>query len=422
MYRHSRIAKNVAASLASLETPAKSDSPASAITPELKKVRTPEKTKQDVSETEETVVEVPSIQLPIHYQRLVEDLRILDETLSIFRVKNQIPFHSVLRTNIERVSGRRFTLDHFRQLMTATNGILFRAEWQPVTDVDGKTLKIDLAIRAIDHDKEGIEIFKRMTPAQSKSRNLLITDFLASKLNDYMSQDPGRKVENAFPIKPFELPEKPQLDGKEEVSTTPASGRARVLSRCDSVASNGSDVKTPKSSLRRQLSVSASPVMPNALPQFITPVKLPERPESTSPVAPMSAKEKLDAIRNRVKAREVKDVEEAKQYDRVMEQRAKLDEYDLCVKLLVKLNHKFPRGIDTAKLSTLAKDYGSLFVNADDVEKWSRKVAELVPHRFGIEKIGEELVLKLKTTDVKFSVIKKEIEDLKTTFAASVRE
>ena len=162
--------------------------------------------------------------------------------------------------------------------------------------------------------------------------------------------------------------------------------------------------------------------MPNTLPQFVTPVKLPERPESTSPVKPMSAKERLEAIRNRVKAKEDKDVEEAKKYDKEMEQRAKVDEYDLCVKLLVKLNHKFPRGIDTAKISTLTKDYGTLFVNPDDVEKWSRRISDFLPDRFAVEKIGEELVLKLKTTDVKFSVMKKEIEDLKAAFVASVRE
>lgn len=136
----------------------------------------------------------------------------------------------------------------------------------------------------------------------------------------------------------------------------------------------------------------------------------------------MSAKEKLQAIRDRVKAKEEKDVEEAKQYDADMERKARMDEYDFAIKLVVKLNHKFPRGIDSAKLSTLKKDYGSLFVHADDVEKWTLKICELVPHRFAIEKVNDESVLRFKTTDVKFSVIKKEIEDLKTVFATSIRE
>ena len=383
------------------------ESPASK-TPENKKVRTPEKDKSARSPLEEVKQD---LKLPNHYKRLVDDLRILDETLSIFRTKNQIPYFSLLRENIERVSGRRFTLDHFRQLMTATKGALFKAEWQQVKDLQGKVTKYDITVRAIDHEKEGVEIFKRLTSDQMKARKELIVKFLHEKLDEYLATaGSAGRIDNAYPIKPSELPERPHLDHSGGNPSTPAtSGRARVLSKCDSVASDGSAVKTPKSSLRRQLSISASPVMPTVLPQFVTPVKL----------TPMSAKDKLEAIRNRVKAKEETDVAEAKKYDAEMEKRAKIDEYDLSIKLLIKLNHKFPRGIDSAKMSTLKSDYGSLFVGPDEVEKWTRKICDLVPNRFEILTSGEDSVLRLKTTDVKFSVIKKEIEDLKSAFIST---
>lgn len=370
-------------------------------------------------------MQVSNVELPVHYQRLVDDLRILDEALSIFRVKNQVPYFSLLKDNIERVSGRRFTLDHFRQLMTATTGKLFKAEWQPVKDVQGKVTKYDIVVRAIEPEKEGCEIFKRLSSEQVQSRKAQVITFLETKLSEYMEKaGKTARPENAYPIKPFELPERPHLNSVEgsENPSTPASGRARILAKCDSVASDGSAVRTPKSSLRRQLSVSASPVMPNILPQFVstaasTPVKITPKSEP-----PMSAKDKLQAIRDRVKAKEEKDVAEAKQYDDAMDRKARIDEFDFAIKLLIKLNHKFPRGIDSAKISTLKNDYGSMFVNADDVEKWTKKICDFVPHRFAIEQVGEEQVLKLKTVDIKFSAIKKEIEDQKTSFAASIRE
>ena len=415
-------AKTILASLAALDTPAKCGepnpvSPVSSKTPISKKQKSPEKKK--VVETEN--IEPSNLTLPKHYQRLVDDLRILEETLSIFRVKNQIPFFSLIKDNIERVSGRRFSLDHFRQLMTATSGQLFRVEWQEMQDVEGKALKMDLTVRAIDN---GSEVFKRISSDQSKQRADLLTSFLSKKLSDYLSESPDRDPENAFPIKPYDIPAKPtQSSTNTSGDQTPLHGRARILARCDSVASNGSVVQTPKSSLRRQLSVSASPIIPNTLPQFITPVKLPSRdgPSSTSPraksVPPMSAKEKLEAIRNRVRAKEAEDVAEAKQYDKEMELRERMDEFDLCVRLLVKLNHKFPRGITTAKLSTIQKDYGSMFVHAGDTEKWCKKLCSFVPQYFELEKIGSETVMKYKTPEVKFSAIKLEIENMKKKFS-----
>ena len=401
------LVKPVAASLAELETPLKPDgSPASVATPHTKKTKSPEKS--EISNVKSVVEK--AVPLPVHYQRLVDDLRILDEALSIFRIKNQVPFFSLLRHNIERVSGRRFSLDHFRQLMTATGGVLFKIEWQEMRDIDGKSGGWDWAIRAIDHEKDGIEIFKRLSSAQSASRKKLVLSSLESKLAEYLKKESSASPDNAYPIKPMDLPNKPV----EEAPATP--GRARVLSRCDSVASNGSAVKTPKSSTRRQLSVSASPIMPNCLPQFLsTPVKTTQEPKT-----PMSAKEKLEAIRNRVKAKEIVDAAEAVEYDQEMIAKQKSDEFDLCIKLLVKLNHKFPRGINTAKLSTLKKEYASMFMGGD-VEKWTLKLCALVPNHFQMEEIGPETVLRFKT-DVKFSVIKKEIENLKAEYEIKTRE
>ena len=392
-------------------------------TPLSKKQKSPEKKKaletENVKPKEKKAVEPENVEqanlnLPKHYQRLVDDLRILDETLSIFRVKNQIPFFSLIKDNIERVSGRRFSLDNFRQLMTATSGELFRVEWQEMTDVEGKALKLDLTVRAIDN---GVEVFKRMSSDQSKHRSDLLISFLSKKLSEYLAESSGRDPEDAYPIKPFDIPAKPTQTGDQ----TPSHGRARVLARCDSVASNGSIVHTPKSSLRRQLSVSASPIIPNTLPQFITPVKLPPPSSTSSPrsssVPPMSAKEKLEAIRNRIRAKEAEDVAEAKQYDKEMELRQKLDEFDLCIRLLVKLNHKFPRGITTAKVSTIQKDFGSMFVHPGDTEKWCTKLCSLVPHHFELERIGSETVMKFKSGQVKFSAIKLEIEEMKKLFS-----
>ena len=412
------VAKAVLASIAALQTPVRDDSPSS-MTPETKKVRSPEKVKTPKSSTES---KKNSVELPVHYKRLVDDLRILDETLSLFRLKNQTPYFALLKENIERASGRRFTIDHFRQLMTATEGVLFKPEWQQVKDAQDKVFKYDISVRAVDHEREGVEIFKRLNSDQTRARKNIIIRFLEAKLSEYFEKaGASGRIENAYPVKPYELPAKPHLDSGEEIGenpSTPFSGRSRVLSKCDSVASDGSAVKTPKSSLRRQLSVSASPVMPNVFPQFVsssTPIKHAQ--------TPMSAKEKLQAIRDRVKVKEEKDVAEAKEYDAEMEKRSKLDEFDLAIKLLIKLHHKFPRGIDSAKLSTLIQDYGSLFVNADDVEKWTKKICDLVPHRFEMIASAEDTILRYKTTDVKFSTIKKEIEDQKLSFAsASIRE
>ena len=420
-------AKTVAASLAALQTPIQAEqSPASVSTPQNKKIKSPQKEKpQSRSRTPETSTEaVPvskqaeSICLPAHYKRLVDDLRILDEVLAHFRTKNQVPYFSTVSANIRGVSGRRFTIDNFRQLMAATVGELFKVDWQEVRDVEGKLLQLDLAVRAIDHEKGGTEIFSRLLPEQSASRKVKIEAFLRERLGEYLEKVAGGDPENAYPIKPMDLPEKPPGERESSTAGSTPVGRWRILSRCDSVGSNGgSEVKTPKSSLRRQLSVSASPIIPNSLPQFLsTPVKL--RPIPTSP--PMSTKEKLDAIRNRVKAKEAVDVEEAEKYDLEMHRKEKLDEFDLCVKLLIKLNRKFPRGIRTAKLSTLQREFASLFVNPADVDKWTRKICAFVPHHFEMDRIGTEEVLRFKGVDTKFSAIKKELEELKLAFEKSL--
>ena len=419
-----QIAKIVSASIAALETPIGFESPIAPQTPlSSKKTRTPEKKESvadAISSDNQAVFDKPTVHpredLPVHYKRFIDDLRILDETLSIFRTKNQVPFFSRLRDNIERVSGRRFTVDHFRQLMTATDGVLFKADWQPVKDLEGKILKYELVVRAVH---AGAEIYRRLSSDQAICRSEVIVNFLNSRLAEYLEKNKENKPENAFPIKPFELVPKPSLEDSSGNTTNPlGSGRTKLLTKCDSVASDGSVVKTPKSSLRRQLSVSASPIVPNALPQFIsTPVKV-----STPAVSPpKSAKEKLEAIRSRVKAREEEDVKEAKAYDEAMSRKEKVDEFDLSIKYLIKLNHKFPRGIDTAKLSTLKKDYGSMFSDSKDVEKYTIKICELAPDRFELISIGDEKVLRLKTKDVKFSLIKKEIEIQKDRFC-EIRE
>ena len=390
------LVKTVAASLAALDTPGKFDgSPASASTPYSKKPKSPEK--KVAVEPEGSVV--PVTPLPVHYDRFVHDLRILDEALSIFRIKNQIPYFGLLRQNIERVSGRRFSMEHFKQLMTATGGVFFKTEWQDVKDLEGKSVSIDLTVRAIDHENEGSEIFKRLTPNQSQSRKKFIISYLTAKLGEYLLT--GGTPDNAFPIKPMELPSRP----KEEVVLPSTPGR--TLSRSDSV------VSTPKSSTRRQLSVSASPIIPNALPLFLTPQK--DRSEKLL-ATPLSAREKLDAMRNRVKAKEEVDAAEAIKYDKEMSLKEKLDEYDLCIRLLIKLNHKFPKGIRTAKLSTLNKEYGSLFLDAKDVERWTRKICTLLPTHFAMDRIGDEDVLQYKSPSIKFSILKKEIENMKTQF------
>lgn len=203
-----------------METPLKADSPASVGTPYTKKSKTPEKL---TPEKEKAAVE-----LPVHYKRFVDDLRILDEALSIFRVKNQIPFFSYLRDNIERVSGRRFTIDHFRQLMMATGGDLFKVEWQEMKDVEGKPLKLDLTVRAIDHEKDGVEIFKRMTTDQAAARKSTVENYLTSRLEDYMSKNPDNTPENAYPIKPFDLPTKLDVGS----SDSPHQLRLRVETEC----------------------------------------------------------------------------------------------------------------------------------------------------------------------------------------------
>lgn len=345
--------------------------------------------------------------LPAHYKRIINDLHILDETLSIFRAKNQIPFFPLIRDNIERVSGRRFTIDNFRQLMTASEGKLFQPEWVDEKDEEGRTTKQELAVRAL-HDSK--EIYKRMTPEQAAERLKIVTEYLTHRLTEYLEEDPEHLAGDAYPVKPFDLEAKPvPQDG----SATP--GRNRILTQCDSVASNGSILRTPKSSVRRQLSVSASPIVPLTLPQLVTPVKAKLQPASP----PMSAKEKMDAIRNRVKARETKDIEEAEQYDKEMSEKERMDSFDMCMGLVVKLHHKFPTGITMAKVSTLKKEYGSVF---SDVEKWTRRICELVPENFEMETIGAEEVLKLKTPTVKFSEIKKAIERQKIQFKTSLRE
>jgi len=416
--------KLVEASIASLETPFKHESPSSARTPQsAKKPKTPEKqpVKKAVNSADEPIAKLISSSetsvsaredMPVHYRRFIDDLRLLDETLSLFRVKNQVSYMSRVRENLERASGRRFTIDHFKQLMTATGGDMFKGEWMPLKDIDGKIIRYELVLKAVD---SGQEVYNRLSSDQARNRTERVIKYLNEKLKEFLDQNEANKPENAYPIKPFSLTEKPDL----EPIGCATPGRTRLLTKCDSVASDGSVLKTPKSSLRRHLSVSASPILPNALPQFIsTPVKL---PSVSSPVAPMSAKEKLDAIRNRVKAREVVDVQEAKAYDEAMVRKEKKDEFELCIKLLIKLNRNFPRGIETAKLSTLKNDYGSMFSDSNDLEKYTMKICELVPGRFELANLNEQKVLRLKTKDVKFSVIKKEIEIQRNRFC-EIRE
>lgn len=375
----------------------------------MKKQRSPEKHAKSKTPDSKTLdpVQVP---LPAHYKRIVNDLHILDETLSIFRAKNQVPFFPLIKDNIERVSGRRFTIDNFRQLMTASEGKLFMPEWVDQKDEEGRTVRQELAVRAI-HDSK--EIFKRMTAEQANERHKLVTEYLTKRLSDYLAEDKENVPEDSFPVKPSDLPDKPS---HQSGCVTP--GRNRIMARCDSVASNGSVLHTPKSSVRRQLSVSASPIIPSSLPLMVTPVKI--KPDSNTP--PMSAKDKMEAIRNRVKVRETKDIEEAQQYDKEMDEKAQIDAFDMCIALLIKLNHKFPRGITTARMSTLKKDYGSMFGDPGDIEKWARRISELVPENFEVGKIGEEQVLTLKTPGVKFSEIKKKLDIQKIQLQTKFRE
>jgi hypothetical protein len=401
--------------------------PVATQTPISKKQKSPPKSTKSGRSKVDTV-EVPlhispekkaqSVALPSHYQRIIDDFRILDETLSIFRVKNQIPYFPLLKDNIERVSGRRFTLDNFRQLITASSGQLYKVEYQDTEDEEGRTSKQELVVRAI-HDSK--EIHKRMTSDQSDERHKLVSDYLQSRLAAYLAEDASHTVSDAYPVRPAELPEK----ATRTIETTggcSTPGRNRVLTQCDSVASNGSVIRTPKSSIRRQLSVSASPIIPNSLPQMVTPVKL-RGPTPPLTATPMSAKEKMAAVLNRVKAKEAKDVEEAVLYDKEMSQREITDGFDMCINLIVKMNRDFQNGkFTTAKLSTLKKEHGSIFAAPGDIEKWTERLCEIIPDHFEVVEIGQEQVLRYKSPGVKFSVVRKSIEDKKLEYMTSIKE
>ncbi|KAF4732931.1 hypothetical protein FOZ62_012470, partial [Perkinsus olseni] len=333
--------------------------------------------------------------LPGHYRTVLDQFRMLDEVLSLFRTRSQVPYYLQLKAGVERASGKRFAKGRLLQVVFAADGLL-DLEWrEKECDIDSMGTSSLRRLVVIQKDPSGTVLAKRLDAKEALSR----AELVQRKLEDLIAEqerrcsDPKKfDSDEADPVPQAPLAPNP-FETETPINSTP------VL-RGRGTPSPDATPQTPCSSLlsgvrarrREKLELSASPFVPVILPQLsepMTPARTPSvRDNIRSRSASKTPAERRQEMRERVRAREAKEKESAKIYEEDLKWREKLNFLELLSSIVSELSrlffmrgHPSMRFQDVVKHFTSANGGGTRYkpLGARVMEDYLRQTAELAP-------------------------------------------
>ncbi|KAF4701053.1 hypothetical protein FOZ62_017260, partial [Perkinsus olseni] len=94
----------------------------------------------------------------------------LDEVLSLFRTRSQVPYYLQLKAGVERASGKRFAKGRLLQVVFAADGLL-DLEWrEKECDIDSMGTSSLRRLVVIQKDSSGTVLAKRLDAKEALSR------------------------------------------------------------------------------------------------------------------------------------------------------------------------------------------------------------------------------------------------------------
>ncbi|KAF4729438.1 hypothetical protein FOZ62_024896 [Perkinsus olseni] len=330
--------------------------------------------------------------LPSHYRTVLDQFRMLDEVLSLFRTRSQVPYYLQLKAGVERASGKRFAKGRLLQVVFAADGLL-DLEWrEKECDIDSMGTSPLRRLVVIQKDPSGTVLAKRLDAKEALSR----AELVQRKLEDLIAEQERRcsdpKKFDSDEADPAPLAPNP-FETETPINSTP------VL-RGRGTPSPGATPQTPCSSLlsgvrarrREKLELSASPFVPVILPQLsepMTPARTPSvRDNIRSRSASKTPAERRQEMRERVRAREAKEKESAKIYEEDLKWREKLNFLGLLSSIVSELSRLFfMRGHPSMRFQDVVKHFMSAngggtrykALGARVMEDYLRQAAELAP-------------------------------------------
>ncbi|KAF4658276.1 hypothetical protein FOZ61_005739 [Perkinsus olseni] len=333
--------------------------------------------------------------LPSHYKTVLDQFRMLDEVLSLFRTRSQVPYYLQLKAGVERASGKRFAKGRLLQVVFAADG-LFDLEWrEKECDIDSMGTSSLRRLVVIQKDSSGTVLAKRLDAKEALSR----AELVQRKLEDLIAEqerrcsDPKKFVsDEADPVPQAPLAPNP-FETEAPINSTP------VL-RGRGTPSPDATPQTPCSSLlsgvrarrREKLELSASPFVPVILPQLsepMTPARTPSvRDNIRSRSASKTPAERRQEMRERVRAKEAKEKESARIYEEDLKWREKLNFLELLSSIVSELSRLFfMRGHPSMRFQDVVKHFmsanggGTRYkpLGARVMEDYLRQTAELAP-------------------------------------------
>ncbi|KAF4758123.1 hypothetical protein FOZ63_029779, partial [Perkinsus olseni] len=313
--------------------------------------------------------------LPGHYRTVLDQFRMLDEVLSLFRTRSQVPYYLQLKAGVERASGKRFAKGRLLQVVFAADGLL-DLEWrEKECDIDSMGTSSLRRLVVIQKDPSGTVLAKRLDAKEALSR----AELVQRKLEDLIAEQERRCSDP----KKFDSDE---ADPVPQASYKWSSG-CRSLYLKAIVPSSGVRARR-----REKLELSASPFVPVILPQLsepMTPARTPSvRDNIRSRSASKTPAERRQEMRERVRAREAKEKESAKIYEEDLKWREKLNFLELLSSIVSELSrlffmrgHPSMRFQDVVKHFTSANGGGTRYkpLGARVMEDYLRQTAELAP-------------------------------------------
>ncbi|EER19679.1 DNA replication factor Cdt1, putative [Perkinsus marinus ATCC 50983] len=369
--------------------------------------------------------------LPSHYKTVLDQFRMLDEVLSLFRVRSQVPYYLQLKAGVERASGKRFAKGRLLQVVFAAGGLL-DLEWrEKECEVDSMGTSPLRRLVVVQKDASGVVLTKRLDAKEALARAEVVRTKLEELLADQERRcsDPKKfLIDEAEPVPQASLPHNP-FEASTPIESTPVL-RGRGTPSPDATPQTPCSVLLSgvRARRRERLELSSSPFVPVILPQLsepMTPARTPSvRENIRSRSASKTPAERRQEMRERVRAKEAKEKEDARIYEEDLKWREQLSFYELLSSIIAELSRLFfMRGHPSMKLQDVVKHFmsanggGSRYkpLGARVMEDYLRQTAGLAPEWIKIahSKIDSKTEMMVMDMSVKSKAVLGKVKEKK---------
>ncbi|EER03459.1 hypothetical protein Pmar_PMAR014678 [Perkinsus marinus ATCC 50983] len=333
--------------------------------------------------------------LPSHYKTVLDQFRMLDEVLSLFRVRSQVPYYLQLKAGVERASGKRFAKGRLLQVVFAAGGLL-ELEWrEKECEVDSMGTSPLRRLVVIQRDATGAILTKRLDAKEALAR----ADVVRAQLEKLLAEqerscsDPKKFLtDEADPVPQAVLPSNP-YEASPTVNSTPVlRGRGTPSPDVTPQTPCSLMLSGVRARRRERLELSSSPFVPVILPQLsepMTPARTPSvRNNIRSRSASKTPAERRQEMRERVRAKEAKEKEDAQIYEEDLKWREQLSFFELLSSIVSELSRLFfMREHPSMKLQDVVKHFMSAngggrrykALGTRVMEDYLRQTADLAP-------------------------------------------